>query len=151
MLIVFLLTYYPIDTNLFIERVINDFDLNSSFLSFKIGTDTYIIENDDLYFYFKDFKKYNERHYKRKIKKILFTNSVLDIDSITPNFFKVPFMSSVENNAKKGMDEFIKIYFNGDVLKKEITPDEEIVIIRKLFEWQIACKRDCETGILYIW
>lgn len=149
-LIVFLLTYCPIDTNLLIERVINDFDLHSCFLSFKIKNNTYIIENDDLYYqYFYIEKKYNKRHYKRKIRKVFKKNSVLDIDTIIPNFIQVPHIESVENNANKGVDEFIKIYFNGNVIKKEVTSDEEIVIIQKLFEWKIACKRDCETGVIY--
>lgn len=151
-IIVFLLYFTPIDTNLFIKKVINDFDLHSSFLSFKIRNSTYIIENDDLcYQYFYIEKKENERHYKRKIKKVLKTNSVLDIDTIIPNFIQVPYIESVENNAKKGVDEFIKIYFDEDVIKGEVTFEEEIAIINKLFEWEIACKRDCETGVLSIW
>lgn len=151
-IIVFLLYFTPIDTNSFIQTVINDFDLNSCFLSFKIRNNTYVIENDDLYLqYYYLIKKYNVRHYKRKIKKILVTNSVLDIDTIIPNFIKVPYVESVEENAKKGIDEFLKIYFNEDVIKGEVTFEEEIAIIHKLFKWEIACKRDCETGVLYLY
>lgn len=68
-LIVFLLTYCPIDTNLFIERVINDFDLHSCFLSFKIKNNTYIIENDDLYYQYFYIEKNIIKDIIKKNKK----------------------------------------------------------------------------------
>lgn len=61
----------------------------------------------------------------------------------------IPKISSVEANAKKGADEFIKIYFdNGKTLKDGIIVDERTAIIQKLFEWEISSKIDDETGYL---
>jgi hypothetical protein len=93
----------------------------------------------------------DKKQYIKKIKEQLIKKSSIAINNPNSNFIKVPDIPGVKVNAKKGVDEFIKIYFNnGKTLKDGITDDERIAIIQKLFEWKIATKIDDETGYLII-
>ncbi len=136
----------------FIDRVTNDFERYSYFLSIKVGEKvSYIIENDDLYYYVQNIKSIGKEQYQKEIKVKLINGGSFEINNPNSNFIKVPNIPSVVANAKKGADEFIKVYFdNGKVLKDGVTDDERTVIIQKRFEWEIASKIDDETGYLVI-
>lgn len=141
---------------LFYDKVTNDFDRYSYFLSIQLqssnGKDKFIIENDDLYNYLQQSQNIEKVQYKKVIKDKLINRLPLEIsNNPTSNFIKVPEIESVNANAKKGIDEFIKIYFeNEKVLKDGVTDNERTAIIQKLFEWEIASKIDDETGYLVL-
>lgn len=138
----------------FYQKITNDFDRYSYFVSIELRSSNYngiiIIENDDLFNYLQTTQKIDKEKYKEMIKEKLVNHSSLEITNTTKfNFIEVKEIQTVNVNAKKGVDEFIKKYFdNGKVLKDGITDDERTAIIQKLFEWKIPTKIDDETGYL---
>lgn len=140
----------------FIHKVLNDFSLSSNFLLLKTADNKkVIITNSDFYYYYHATKNINkEEDYIRIAGNILLNDSTLSINDTqfsTFDFIKVVENESVNNNAKKGFDEFVKIYFlRGKVLRTGITDEERTAIIQKLFEWGIPTKIDDETGYLII-
>ena len=136
----------------FFDKIINDFRDDSYFIVIKNNDKiNYIVENDDLYYYLQKQNTIDKEQYKKEVKAKLINGNVFEIVNPNSNFIKVPNVPSVVANAKKGADEFNKIYFdNGKTLKDGITDDERTAIIQKLFEWEIASKIDDETGYLVI-
>ncbi len=140
---------------IFYNKVLNDFDRYSWFITIEVKSSEYsgksIIENDDLFYYLSQTQKIDKEEYKKIIKEKLENNSSIEIENIAKwNFIKVPTNETINQNAKKGVEEFIKIYFDSKVLKDGITDDERAVIIEKLFKWKIPTKIDDETGYLIL-
>ncbi|MBI3141718.1 MAG: hypothetical protein HYZ16_02700, partial [Bacteroidetes bacterium] len=142
---------------MFLDKVLNDFDRYSYFVAVELESTDYkgrvIIENDDLYYYFEQSQSLNRSAYKDMMFNKLRSDEPLDIESADLerwNFYKIPSIPSVVQTAEKGVEEFIKTYFDGRVLKDGITDDERTVIIAKLYEWEIPSKIDDETGYLVI-
>jgi len=138
--------------NTFIDKVLTDFERYSYYVSFSMTNgERYIIENDDLFYYLQKQNTFSREQYKKEIKEKLINGSSIEIKNLNSNFIKVSNVPSVEANAEKGLDEFIKIYFdNSKTLKDGIADDERTAIIQKLFKWEIASKIDDETGYLVI-
>lgn len=136
----------------FIDKVLTDFERYSYYISFPMTNgERYIIENDDFFYYMQKQNAVDKEQYQKEIKEKLIKGSSIDILNPNSNFIKVPNVPSVETNVKKGIDEFIKTYFDNDkTLKDGITDDERTAIIQKLFEWKVASKIDDETGYLVI-
>lgn len=136
----------------FIDKVLNDFNKYSHFVSIKsIDSNIYVVENDDLYYFLKEKKSFSKKRYRKEIRSKLIAQSSIDIVSPNEDFIKVMNLPSVSDNAKKGIDDFIEIYFdNKKTLKDGITDNERATIINQLFIWKIACKIDDETGYLMI-
>lgn len=142
---------------MFLDKVLNNFDRYSYFIAIDLKSSAYngrvVIENDDLYYYFEQIKQLDKAAYKNFITNQLQSKEPLNIqnaDLVRWNFVKVPIVPSITKNAEKGVDEFIKTYFDGRVLKDGITDDERTVIINQLFEWEIPSNIDDETGYLVI-
>jgi hypothetical protein len=143
--------------SIFYDKLLNDFDRYSWFITIEIKSSEYngkvIIENDDLFYCLNQTQKLDKEQYKKIIKEKLENNSsiVIGKESLTKwNFVKVPTIERVNQNAKKGVDEFIKIYFDGKVLRDDIADDDRTVVIQKLFEWGVPSKIDDETGYLIL-
>ena len=139
----------------FINKVLNDFDKYSYFLVIEVKTlkttESYIIQNHNLFNYLKNTKKISKENYINIMKDKLTKKTPLIIDNPNSNFIKISKNENVESNAKKGLAEFIKTYFDNEkVLKENIVEVEKIAIIQKLFEWKVPCKIDDETGYLII-
>lgn len=142
----------------FIEKVINDFKSDSSYLTFKIKAADYkgdiVIENDDLYLYYYSTFKKSKEDYQNFIKPYLNKKEVLDIgnQSINKwNFLKVKTDKIVLKNLKKGLTKFIKIYFDKNSVEKgKISAEQKNFIIKILFANNVACHVDDETGLLII-
>ncbi|MFV0587799.1 MAG: hypothetical protein ACK5NR_11285 [Bacteroides reticulotermitis] len=136
----------------FIDKVLTDFERYSYYISFPMTNgERYIIENDDFFYYLQKQNAVDKEQYQKEIKEKLIKGSSIDILNPNSNFIKVPNVPSIETNVKKGIDEFIKTYFDNDkTLKDGITDDERTAIIQKLFEWKVASKIDDETGYLVI-
>jgi hypothetical protein len=137
----------------FYEKVLSDFKRYSYFVSIDIeGKGRFIIENDDLFYFFLKHQNLDKGKYKEFVLSKLIDQSSINItDSLTSSFIKVESVTSVNANAQKGADEFILTYFdNGKVLKDGIKKEERTAIIQKLFEWEIPSRIDDETGYLVI-
>ncbi|MBB4045355.1 hypothetical protein GGR06_003167 [Bacteroides reticulotermitis] len=136
----------------FIDKVLTDFERYSYYISFPMTNgERYIIENDDFFYYLQKQNAVDKEQYQKEIKEKLIKGSSIDILNPNSSFIKVPNVPSIETNVKKGIDEFIKTYFDNDkTLKDGITDDERTAIIQKLFEWKVASKIDDETGYLVI-
>lgn len=142
---------------MFLDTVLDDFDRYSYFIAVKLESPDYkgqvIIENDDLYYYFEQSQSLSRSAYKDMMFNKLRSNESLNIESTDLerwNFYKIPSIASVAQNAEKGVEAFIKSYFDGRVLKDGITDDERTAIIARLYEWKIPSKIDDETGYLVI-
>jgi len=157
-LILFILLFTCNTKNsMFLDKIVNNFDRNSYFIAIDVKSAEYngrvIIENDDLYYYYEQKKQYSKSIYKDFIIQKLLANESLNINATDFekwNFYKVPSIISITQNEEKGVEGFIKTYFDGRVLKDGITDEERIAIINQLFEWEIASYIDDETGYLVI-
>lgn len=152
-IIIFILSYCnPMTDTYFIDKLTDDFGRYSLYISIKTEDNTkYIIENDDLFFCLKNQNSLDKKQYQEYVKDNLTYGKSFKIINLNSNFIKVYNVPSVEAQAQKGIDKFIKKYFdNGKTLKDNISDREKVAIIQKLFEWKIACKIDCETGYLVI-
>jgi hypothetical protein len=73
----------------FYDKVINDFRDDCYFLSIKSENKvTYIVENDDLYYYLQKQKAIDKEQYIKKIKEKLINKSTIEIDNPNSNFIK---------------------------------------------------------------
>lgn len=147
-----------IQNDSFIEKILNDFRTNSKFLALNIKSLNYnglvIIENDDLCLFFQMTYNKEKKDYKSFIKNCMNKKTVLDLGSHNLdkwNFIRVKKNKKVSNNLKKGLDEFIKVYFDENFVEKgNIRDNERIYIIKILFDNRISCHIDDETGLLLI-
>lgn len=142
----------------FIKKVISDFDRYSFFVSIEVESPEYrgraIIENNDLYRYYNQTQNIDKKKYQDVIYKILRAKLTLNIkneDFTQFNFFIVPNDTTVIANAQKGVDDFIKTYFEERVLRDELADNERYAIISQLYNFNIASKIDCETGYLVLY
>jgi hypothetical protein len=142
----------------FLDKVLNDFNPRHSwFLVIDVKSSHYngpvVIENAQLFWFYNQTKKLNEKEYQAFAKEKLKTNAPFDIGSANLSqwdFLKAPEINSVNQNARKGVDGFIKTYFDDYMIKAGVSENEKRAIIRKLFEWKIACVTDDESGYLVI-
>lgn len=146
-----------INNTKFYDKVLNDFNRYSYFVAVDIKSTTFngpvIIENDDLFFYLNQTEGVDKNQFKVKVKEKLVNHSAIDIgnsDLTKWDFIKITEIQSINNISAKGADEFIKTYFDGDVLKDGVTDNERAAIIYQLFKWEISSKLDDETGYLVI-
>lgn len=142
----------------FIEKIIHDFDTNSYFIVFQVETDHYnglvTVPNEGLYYYYHQTNGFTKEEYIEYIRNE-FIKKVPVIKSDTLNlhkwdFEKVGKVETIKQNEGIGVDSFISTYFEGRVLKDNISDEERTAIISQLFEWEIASKIDDETGYLVI-
>lgn len=144
--------------SVFINKVLTDFRRHSYFLSLNIKSTEYngriVIENDELYYYFRMNQQINKQEYKELIINVLKGDSSLKIKDANLkkwHFKKSPVIESVEENAKKGINEFINVYFNDRlVLRNGLTDEVRFAVISQLFEWRIPACVDDQSGYLYI-
>ena len=109
-LLILLLSSCMNNTPTFFDKLLNDFDRYSLFISIKINSLEYsgrvIIENDDLFYYLNQTQKLDKEQYKKVIKEKLIKDGPLDIGKaslVKWNFIKVANIESVNKNAKKGL------------------------------------------------
>lgn len=153
----FLIQSCNIGTQKFITKVISDFDRYSFFVALEIKSPEYngkvVIENDDLYNYYNKTQDVDKKTYQEIAYRMLQTKTTLTInkeDLTRFNFLIVPNDKSVIENAHRGVEHFVATYFNGRVLKDNISDNELYVIIYQLYNFKIASKIDDETGYLVI-
>ncbi len=141
----------------FYNKVLNDFDSTSYFISLNIKSPSYkgraIIENKDLYSFLHKTRGYDKNRYLSFMKRTLAHYRALKIndeDIDAWNFKKVYLVESVLRNANNGKNNFVTYYFTGTVLKYGIPERERNAIIDQLFYWEYPAKIDKVTGNLII-
>lgn len=141
----------------FYNKVLGDYRRNSYFVAVGVQSDEYtgltIIENDNLYYLFNRIKGYDKEKYKAFMKEQLLNKINLDLHGVNlkkSGFFKVATITSVEEQASKGLEKFIGQYFRGKVIRGGIGAAERNAVISKLFEFGVAAYIDDETGYLAI-
>ena len=146
----------------FIKKVISDFDMYSFFVSIEVKSPAYkgkaIIENYELYYYYNQTQNINKKKYQVIMYRMLREKLTLNIkneDFTEFNFLIVPDDITINANAQEGVENFIKIYFEGRVLKDNITDNitdnERYAIISQLYNFNVASKIDDETGYLVLY
>lgn len=143
--------------DVFLNKVLNDFDNFSYFVAVDVVSISFsgraIIQNNDLFYYFEQTEGLNKEMYIEKMLMLFRKNNPLKLENSDFEkwtFIKVNSITTVNEDARNEAEEFIKIYFDRNVLKDGISDDERTAIINQLFEWEIASYIDDETGYLVI-
>lgn len=141
----------------FYDWVLNSHGMHSKFVSLEIESDEYtgkvIVENNYLYSFLKRVKGFDKEQYKLFMKDLLSKKlklKVAKIDWENERFIKVKEFKSIEENASKGKDHFLNIYFNKHMIKRSVSEDEKNAVITKLFEWQFGASIHDYSGYLVI-
>ncbi|GAB3722037.1 hypothetical protein [Flavobacterium koreense] len=138
-------------------KVLTNLKSNGYYLSINVTSTSYtgkiVIENVDLYFFFKDTKRIRHKKYIKQLKKYLETETPMPIDNVffeEYKFAKVASSEEIEQDFKLGKTYFLEKYFSNRVLKKSYPIETQLIIIDKLFLLNILCFTDDESGALVI-
>ncbi len=141
--------------NSFIEKITGDYSRNSYYILIDIKSldksSLYLIENDDLFYYFHQLKGYNEKQYQDFIRPLIKEGrsiTVNESDIKKYGFTAIPANKKLAEDIKKGKDYLLQRYFKNRVLKDGVSTDESNNIIAALFNWRIASRIDDESGYL---
>lgn len=139
----------------FLSKVTGDFSRNSYFIIVKTGTQNkgtdYLIDNDDLFYFFRQTKGFDKTAYQKYMIPILQSNksiSVSDTDISRFGFIKLTRNEHVHAEAVKGKDAFVDNFFKGKILKDGLSVEQRNNIVQVLYDWQIATRIDDESGYL---
>ena len=140
----------------FIDKILSDFSDNSFHLKLTIAVDkipkTVIIENDDFYMYVKNQKNLDKAAYSIYVKNLLIGKEILTLN--TSELVKWGFITphqefDVHKRKAEGKNKFLEYYFNSNkVVKEGFEQPTQFNLIEILFDWQLVCKFDDETGYL---
>ena len=158
LLLITLFSFCLVQNESFYEKILNDFDSNSRFILINVKSSEYegklIIQNNDFFYFLNQKQHLDKNEYKLFVEKNLKRNLIFNLGTTNFekwNFIKVPKIKKVENNAKNGIEKFIKLYFDSNkVLKDGISDDERATIIMILFKHKFSSYIDDETGYLVI-
>lgn len=141
----------------FLTKVTEDFSRNSYFIIVKTGMQNngtdYLIDNDDLFYFFHQTKGFDKNRYQKYLIPILQSNksiSVSDTDISKFGFIKLTRNEHVYAEAVKGKEAFVNNFFKGKVLKDGLSVEERNNIVQVLYNWQIATRIDDESGYLIL-
>jgi hypothetical protein len=144
----------PQKDSLFVEKIVNDYSRNSYFILIKVKSidkfSYYLIENDDLLYYYHQLKGFNEKQYQDFIKPLIGKNKsiIVSNDDIGKYGFSAISSAELEEKGKNGKDYILQKYFRNHVLKDGISIEERNVIVGVLFNFQVASRIDDESGYL---
>ena len=141
--------------NAFVEKIISDYSRSSYYILINIEsmrkTYPYLIENDDLFYYYHQQKGYNEKQYQEFIKPLINEEkpiTVVTADINKYNFTVVDANNTISEEIKKGKKYLLQKYFENRVLKDGTSIADRNNIISALFNWNIASRIDDESGYL---
>ena len=141
--------------NAFVEKIISDYSRSSYYILINIEsmgkTYPYLIENDDLFYYYHQQKGYNEKQYQEFIKPLINEEkpiTVVTADINKYNFTVVDPNNTISEEIKKGKKYLLQKYFENRVLKDGTSIADRNNIISALFNWNIASRIDDESGYL---
>lgn len=114
-----------------------------------------VLENEKLFKYlFKKKLITNKKEYIEFVKKILKNNEELNVKDINKIAAIGEIVTDEENEVeviiKSGKDYFINYYFKDKIMKEGISSNKKKYIIKHLFEFQIPCYTDDESGFITI-
>lgn len=137
----------------FFNKVTSDFSRNSYFIVVKAENKgvEYLIDNDDLFYFFHQTKGFDKASYQKYILPILQFNksiTISDTDISKFGFVKLTRNEYIQAESVKGRDFFTKRFFKGKILKDGLSVDERNNIVQVLYKWQIAARIDDESGYL---
>jgi hypothetical protein len=153
-------------SNPFIEAVVPRKD---AMICFQLKTLNFegkvVVEGRDLIRFFSEKMNLSENEYDSIMITKLQSGLIELKDSVDLkkyHFNIVKELEQVKENAFKGKEEFLKIYFNDYAFKSDSinvfnysypdydkVKDEQIAVIYQLFQWKVAFIRDDETGFWF--
>lgn len=138
-------------------KVLTNLKSNGYYLSINVTSTSYtgkiVIQNVDFYFFLYDTKRIRQKKYIKQIKKYLETETPMPIDNVffeEYKFAKVASSEEIEQDFKLGKTYFLEKYFSDRVLNKSYPIETKLIIIDKLFLFNILCYTDDESGALVI-
>ena len=154
----FLIIYLPScsqsQNSPFVERIIGDYSRSSYYILVSIKSPNkdslYLIENDDLFYYYHQKSGYSEKQYQEYIGPVINeVKSIIVADSDIKKYgFEVISLAKVESEMKKGRSYILQEYFENRILKDGISIEKRNLIIAALFRWKLASRIDDESGYL---
>jgi hypothetical protein len=141
----------------FYDKVLGNYSLHSTFIATDVQSKEYtgrvVIENGDLYYFFRQTRGYDQKSYMAFMRERLLNKDRISLGNVSLKkwgFYKVAAINSVEKHASNGLEKFIDHYFQGIVIRDGIRDAERNAVISKLFEFGVVAHIDCETGYLVI-
>lgn len=158
MKIVFIISLVIIQlSNPFINEVTQSFGHKSYYVSIMIklpedkAPKKYVVQNDRLFGHLiKQLKLKSTEDYLLFIRKKLSRNKTLKLNQLAEGFREVIRSKELVDNAKKGKEYFIQVYFDDRGVLKSNYYEEDAAIIDQLFQWEIPSLNDDESGVLLI-
>lgn len=143
-------------SNPFINEVTQSFGHKSYYISIMIvlpedkAPKKYVIQNDKLFGHLiKQLKLNSTEEYLSIIRKKISRNKPLRLNQLDESFREVIQSKELIDNVKKGKEHFIQTYFDEKGVIKS-NNYEAAAIIDQLFQWEIPCWNDDESGVLCI-
>ncbi|WP_300663727.1 hypothetical protein [Fluviicola sp.] len=144
-------------SNPFINEVTQSFGHKSYYISIMIMLPKdkvpkkYVVQNDKLFGHLiKQLKLNSTEEYLSVIREKLSRNKPLKLTQLDEGFREVIQSKELIDNAKKGKEHFIQTYFDEKGVIKSNNYEAAAAIIDQLFQWEIPCRNDDESGVLYI-
>lgn len=144
-------------SNPFINEVTESFGHKSYYISIMIMLPKdkvpkkYVVQNDELFGHLiKQLKLNSTEEYLSVIRKKLSRNKSLKLNQLNEGFREVIQSKELIDNVKKGKEHFIQTYFDEKGVIKSNSYEEVAAIIDQLFQWEIPCRNDDESGVLCI-
>jgi len=147
--------------NIFYKDILSSKGMNSAHIVIDIDSDEYkgriVTTNFRLFQYYHLKEKISRNDYQDLVYSKLLNDESFNINDkkFIEEFYYMKYkpVKDVDSIANLGKKEFIKYFFNRDVIKKEYIARDQYTkeaIIKQLFDWEIACHNDSETGYLII-
>lgn len=142
----------------FYDSVLGSDSLHGPFIAIDIQSKEYtgraVIQNFNLYRFFRQTRGYDKERYEAFMKERLLNKDCINLGNVSLRkwgFFKVAAINSVEKHASNGLEKFISHYFQGNVIRDGIGTAERNAVISKLFDFGVRASIDDESGYLVIW
>lgn len=144
-----------------LQRVLSDFDRHSYYIGLTVrsgsSTSTYVVENSDLYSYYREKDGLTEKSYARRMKSVISNNKVVEIDSTDLKeygFLRVYPSSTVAADMEGDTSLILSKYFERPtstyLINTTVDADLWNEIIYTLFKKGVFTKTEDESGMLYV-
>lgn len=134
----------------FLEKVLDYKNRHGMFIEVKnkATQKIYMVDNTDCYLYFSDKNGWGHNEYKKNmLDSYLHNGCFLINENRIPDYW-------VEVHGKYrfyGEKKLVNKFFDKNgAFKKGFSNNEKYEIIQRLFHLEIACRVDCESGIIVI-
>jgi hypothetical protein len=152
----------------FYAGILRDFSSGPTFMSIRVragdALERIVISSGALFCLLADREQYDVEEYQRVVMEHLLSGEPLSIGPMTAEYWSCTTtrryrpVPAVDELASRGQRALIDAYFrrvaHGDlriyVERNEASTEEMTAVITKLFDWGIACARDCETGFIIL-